>query len=149
MCLLIVFSGNVIHTLVDPSHRKSNLPLPPPMQCFVKTSTWSVYFWDVTPIDPLFGHIAVSAQVHHCTFSAVVPISSDFSCFLTPSLIVVECITVVLHSTTKNSCNLYCPPPSGTFSLLMLQSSFPDHCEAILSHTEPRLCHPTLCVHLV
>ena len=95
----------------------------------------------VTPIDPFFGHIADSAHLYRCTFSAGghrLVWSQDplrFPLFvLTLSPTFGLCTTGCYRSRSLSLLS------SAVWHLfLLMQSALPDHSEAVLSHTEPRL----------
>ena len=121
--LLIVLSGHVLRSIiVDPFRRIENSPRPSRKQCFLNVVNFRLVllFHRIVSIDPLLYNFVDSRRL-----------SRDF-----------------FNTNGNRSRCLSYPLPSDVF-LLLCQSCFTRHSEAILSHTQTRLCHPNLCFHLV
>ena len=150
----MVLSEDVLHVIVEQCHWIRNFPRPPRMQCFRKTSNFLLKNLShrAVPIDPRFGQ---SPQVYRAWFlqceckstrlvvliaSALLPLCLTLHILQSSGMYATQCFTLNNEKVTKSSLS----SAVWRLFLLMLQSSFPDHSEALWSHTQPRLCQPNV-----
>ena len=110
-------------------------------------------------IDPFFGNVGVSTHLHRGSFHASLDrgiwrlhlswflLLFAWFLFLSPifDLCIAECLT---QSSAKVIKSLLSSPVWHLF-LLLLRSSSPDHSEANMSQTHPRVSQSHMCFHLV